>query len=248
MRPDLDNVKNLGCPGPVTAKRAGGNRPSAKKRKAGRSGAAKAAGHYHHGDLQKALVEASIQLIAEEGVSALTLRAVARRLGVSHAAPRHHFASKTELLAAVAMQGFEGLADALRQAGTGSSDPWERFEQMGIAYVRFAVEHPAHYRLMFGRELAEAPQPPMQDHWLTNPAGQLLLAVTAEAISTRKSADEEGFRTAAVAAWSLVHGLAMLWLDGPLRQMLGAAGSEEELDAIARSVVDLLVTAVAKGL
>lgn len=232
----------------MTAKRARAKRPSAKKKKAGRSSAAKVAGHYHHGDLRRALIETSIQLIAEEGVAALTLRAVARRLGVSHAAPRHHFASKLELLAAVAMQGFEALADALREAGTGSSDPWERSRQMGIAYVRFAVDHPAHYRLMFGREFAEGPQPPLQDHWLTNPAGQLLLEMTAEAIATGKDADEERIRTAAVMAWSLVHGVAMLWLDGPLRQMVGAEGSEEELDAIVGGVVDFLVTAVAKGL
>ena len=211
-----------------------------------RSRAAKAAGRYHHGNLRRALIETSIDLIAEEGVSALTLRGVARRLGVSHAAPGHHFVDKTELLAAVAAEGLAGLAEAQREATAGVSDPWDRFKRLGMAYVRFAVAHPSQFRLMIGGELAEASPPLLHDYW--NAGAQVLMEVAADAMSTRGETDEARVRTAAIAAWSLVHGLVMLRLDGPLRQLNGTEPSDEEFDAIARTVTEFVVTGVAAGL
>jgi AcrR family transcriptional regulator len=220
----------------------------ARQRKAGRSWAPKAAGRYHHGDLRRALIQASIELIAEKGVSALTLRGVARRVGVSHAASHHHFASKTELLAAVAMEGFEALAQAEREAAAATADPWDRFKAIGRAYLRFAVAHPAHFRVMFGRELVEGSQPPPEEQWVANPASRVLVEVATEAIATRGNADEERVRVAVIAAWSLVHGLAMLWLDGPLRQLSGLKAHHGEFDELARTITDFVVDAVARGL
>jgi AcrR family transcriptional regulator len=213
-----------------------------------RSRIAKAPGRYHHGELRRALVEASIELIGEAGVSALTLRGVARRVGVSHAAPRHHFADKTELLAAVAVEGFEALAEAQREAAARFTDPWDRYKALGIAYVRFAVAHRSQFRVMFGRELAEASPPPLRDYWSTNPAARIHMEAAAEAISSRGEADPERVRTAVIAAWSLVHGLAMLWLDGPLRQLTDSEANDEKFDAIALRVTDFVVDAVANAL
>jgi AcrR family transcriptional regulator len=171
---------------------------------------------------------------------------VARRLGVSHAAPRHHFADKTDLLAAIAIEGFEAFAKVQQEALDGIADPWDRFKCLGIAYIRFAIAHPSQFRVMFSRELAEASPPRLGDY--RKLAGQFLMDVAAEAMSTREEADEERVRIAAVGACSLVHGLVTLWLDGSLRYLTGIEPSEDEFDAIARAVTDFVVTAVARGL
>lgn len=184
---------------------------------------------YHHGDLRRALVEASIALIAEEGVSALSLRSVARRVGVSHAAPQHHFASKDDLLVAVAEEGFVALRRVLERAAARHEDPFERLAAAGVAYVGFAADHPAHFRVMFGPHIARARGMPDQ-------AGGVLLSASlavAEALG-----DPAAARTIGVAAWSLVHGLATLWLDGPLVM------SQRELRERAREVTSFVTHAL----
>src|SRR5690242_4627498 len=106
---------------------------------------------YHHGDLRRTLLEASLELIAESGLDALSLREVARRAGVSPGAPYHHFESREQLLTALAVDGFALLGEAMRSArdAAGAEDVIERFGAIGEAYVRFALAHPAHFRLMF---------------------------------------------------------------------------------------------------
>ena len=107
---------------------------------------------YHHGDLRNALVNIGVAMLAEEGVEALSLRGLARRAGVSHNAPYQHFADKDALLAAIAEQGFGLLADAIESSQTdaGTDSFRERLIAAGQGYVRFAIEHPHHFRLMFG--------------------------------------------------------------------------------------------------
>src|SRR5215213_4055244 len=107
--------------------------------------ASKDARPYHHGDLPRALLEAAVEAIAEVGPAAVSLRDLARRVGVSHAAPAYHFGDKAGLLTAVAADGFERLAATLRQAyqTTGS------FLEVGVAYVRFAVTHRAQLEVRF---------------------------------------------------------------------------------------------------
>ena len=113
---------------------------------------------YHHGDLRRALVEAAERILENEGPSALSLRAVAREAGVSAAAPYHHFKDKNELLAAIAQEGFELLAQAMREGAAHEEDPRRRLNALGVAYVRFARDNPALYNLMYSTSRERDPR------------------------------------------------------------------------------------------
>jgi AcrR family transcriptional regulator len=188
--------------------------------------ASKDARPYHHGDLPRALLEAAIQAIAEVGPAAVSLRDLARRAGVSHAAPAHHFGDKAGLLTAVATDGFERLAVTLRETyqTTGS------FLEVGVAYVRFAVNHRAHFEVMFRPELYHSDDPELVR--ARDAARALLYPPAAEAAN---SPDSGGDLRAGVAAWSLVHGLATLWLNHNLPPQLG-----DDPEQIAREVAQHL--------
>jgi AcrR family transcriptional regulator len=136
---------------------------------------------------------------------------LARRAGVSHAAPAYHFGDKAGLLTAVATDGFERLAATLRETyqTTGS------FLEVGVAYVRFAVTHRAHFEVMFRPELYHTDD---SDLVRARDAARSLLYPPAAALANRPGGDEV---RAAVAAWSLVHGLATLWLNRNLPPQLG---------------------------
>ncbi|MDQ0601168.1 AcrR family transcriptional regulator [Streptomyces canus] len=160
---------------------------------------------YHHGDLRRAILTAALDVIAADGPSALSLRDLARRAGVSHAAPAHHFGDRTGLLTAIAAEGFGLLATALREAPD--------LKEAGVRYVRFAREHPAHFQVMFSPGLLRA------DDLELSTARALTGDALREAVS---GVDPEGIepRLAGVAAWSLAHGFATLLLghnlDGPV--------------------------------
>ena len=173
--------------------------------------ASKDARPYHHGDLPRALLEAATQAIAEVGPAAVSLRDLARRAGVSHAAPAYHFGDKAGLLTAVATDGFERLAATLRETyqTTGS------FLEVGVAYVRFAVTHRAHFEVMFRPELYHTDDP---DLVRARDAARSLLYPPAADLANSPGGDEV---RAAVAAWSLVHGLVTLWLNRNLPPQLG---------------------------
>src|SRR5918993_945873 len=113
-------------------------------------------GRYHHGDLRRALLEAAVRTIDAEGVHRLTLRGVGAKLGVSRTALYRHFADKSALLAAVATEGFRTLRLHTQEAWDTRGGGREGLEAMGEAYVRFAVEHPSHYRVMFGGHVRNA--------------------------------------------------------------------------------------------
>jgi AcrR family transcriptional regulator len=103
---------------------------------------------YHHGDLRAAILTEAARLVAERGADRVSLRELAREAGVSHAAPAHHFIDRRGLFTALAAQGFELLAAALAEARP-------RFLAAALAYVRFAIEHPGHYRVMFDKSLLD---------------------------------------------------------------------------------------------
>lgn len=175
---------------------------------------------YHHGDLRQSLIDAAIALISEEGIGDLSLRQVARRAGVSHNAPYRHFEDKEALLAAVAGQGFQSLRAAMESAQqVMPSDSSQRLEAIGIAYVNFALAHPAYYRLMFGdyrcnfskySALAEAAQQSFMVLVIAIREGQVA--------GIFRSADPVDM---ARVAWSLVHGQSMLALDNKLQVKQG---------------------------
>lgn len=179
---------------------------------------------YHHGDLRAALLVAAVELIAERGVGKLSLRECARRAGVSHAAPYRHFANKDAVLNAIAQEGFEWLYDAGLRAMEGIEDARDRLDAYGVAYVRFAIEHPVHVRAMFTLQFEH---PGGEDKG--GPAFELLQKTAAEAAGS--DADPQH---AAVAAWALPHGLSMLILDGRIPQEHVA--DAEAVDALARAV------------
>jgi AcrR family transcriptional regulator len=170
--------------------------------------ASPAARRYHHGDLRRVLLEAAVEAIDEAGPAALSLRDLARRAGVSHAAPAHHFGDKAGLLTAVAADGFRLLAATLGDAyrATGS------FLEVGVAYARFAVTHRAHFEVMFRPELYRSDDPELAQ--ARDAARSLLYPPAAD------GSGGDDLR-AAVAAWSLVHGLITLWLNRNLPPQLG---------------------------
>ena len=162
---------------------------------------------YHHGDLRAALLTAAAGWLDAQGAETLTLRELARAAGVSHAAPYHHFASRDELLAGVAEQAFDRLADALAAAADGP-DAAPALLDIGEAYVREALAHPAQFRLMFGPLLARK-----AEHDGLRRAAERAFTVLLEAAT--RFAPERGLQIA-LAGWSLSHGAANLAIDGAL--------------------------------
>ncbi|RKN43461.1 TetR/AcrR family transcriptional regulator [Micromonospora endolithica] len=165
---------------------------------------------YHHGDLRRALLAAAVDGIGEAGPATLSLRDLARRAGVSHAAPAHHFGDKAGLLTAVAAEGFDLLAEALRAADGG-------LLELGVAYVGFAVEHRAHFDVMFRPDLHRPEDPDLRA--ARERSGAALRAGVASLPDRRPTADDPDGD--ALAAWSIVHGFATLWLAGVLPQEIG---------------------------
>jgi AcrR family transcriptional regulator len=186
---------------------------------------------YHHGDLSRALVEAARRILEAEGASALSLRAVAREAGVSPAAPYHHFKDKTELLEAVAHEGWETLGEAIAEARRSSSDAGEALGAIGLAYLHFARDNPALYRLMYAtsRDRTSMPEHAKEeDSGLANVQGALVAAGA-------DPNDELELQLATVASWCAVHGLAEMsnFKDfQPLKERMG--GDEAFLKGILR--------------
>lgn len=167
---------------------------------------------YHHGDLRSALVSAAERLLAERAGSAFTLREVARAAGVSHNAPYNHFADRQALLAAVAAQGFDALARAQRAALAPEPPATAAaLRAAARAYLAFAAENPARYRLMFSGELIGCAEPALRASGAE--AFGILSDLIAQAVAAGRFRPDPA-ATHALTAWALVHGLAMLVLDG----------------------------------
>jgi len=191
---------------------------------------------YHHGDLRQALLTTAEGLLAERGVEGFTLRECARRVGVSPAAPAHHFGNVTGLLTAIATLGFVGLAQAMDQAVSSDGTPQERLAAIGLAYIRFALAYPARFRVMFGRF------PLDQDDAELSRAGERtfrMLADTIAAQPARRGQLDEGGKADLVTAWSMVHGFAYLALDGQMPFVDGKR-RDEEIDRMAKAVTSVL--------
>ncbi len=171
---------------------------------------------YHHGNLRRALVDQAAQLASSEGVHAVSLRRVAAMAGVSHAAPYHHFKNKADLLFEVAEEGFRRLDAAMVRSARNYEYPEERLNAMGKAYVRFATKNPHYFRVMFRPELARSADPDPAS------AGQRAFTRLIDAIQRCQPemvplSDDHMLEV--LHAWTEVHGLASLWVDGALSRL-----------------------------
>ena len=194
---------------------------------------------YHHGDLKPALLRAAIELIAEVGPAAFTLREVARRAGISHNAPYRHFRDKDDLLAAVATEGFERLAKALAQARPGSAIPaakgragLSRLQMSGVAYVKFALRFPEHLLVMFDWPLARNRYPALAT--AGSHAFSILVGLVREAQQEGSLPPGDPILQARI-AWSMVHGVSKLAIGGRL-----PLASDGEVVRFAAQAIDAL--------
>ncbi|MFZ0015531.1 MAG: WHG domain-containing protein [Acidimicrobiia bacterium] len=172
---------------------------------------------YHHGNLRQALLDEAAGVLEREGADAISFRGLARALEVSHAAPGHHFTDRHELLAELAADGYRGLADALATAME-DEPPETWLRRAGEAYIGFGLANPERYRMMFASRLMAEECPERLE--IESTRAYLLLLQAAH----RKPPEDDPalyrVHTPELAAWSMVHGAVMLWLDGQLGESL----------------------------
>jgi AcrR family transcriptional regulator len=178
---------------------------------------------YHHGQLRTALLDAAEAMLAEGGLEAFTLRECARRAGVSHAAPAHHFGDARGLLSACAASGFVRLADTMERYAARAAGPVEAVRGVGQAYVDFALHHRALFQLMFRRDRLDP------DHAELKVAGKrtgdlLRRVIDALIVARDLPAEERGRRI--LLAWSLVHGYATLVLEDQCAGLFGLSAAQ----------------------
>jgi AcrR family transcriptional regulator len=190
---------------------------------------------YHHGDLPTTLRAATAELVAERGPRGFSLREVARRAGVSHAAPAHHFGDSRGLLTAVAVEGFTALADALTTAAAGSSDARGRLRACGRAYVATAMTYPGHYAVMIDTSIHDPDDPELATEGLRAFA-QLVAAIEAVRDTCNPELDIEA---ASTTCWATMHGLVVL---DPKMAMIAEKLGQEPVDIDTRvdHAVDLM--------
>lgn len=175
---------------------------------------------YHHGDLRNALLAATDALLAEHGAHGFSLREVARRAGVSHGAPAHHFPNKRALLAAYAAQSFEALLEGITERILRGPvrDARDILMAVGDGYVAYALAHPSRFEIMFRRDLFDPDSEEFQ------PVGERAfgaLASAVEACVAQGLLPAADARATIVQCWSMVHGFAALWNSGWLARHLG---------------------------
>jgi AcrR family transcriptional regulator len=183
---------------------------------------------YHHGDLRRALLDEASAVLEGSGVGALSMRDLARRLGVSHAAPGHHFEGRSGLLEELAADGYRLLADDLEAAMTGEPETWTN--KTGRAYVRFALSHPQRYRLMFTTGITQGEC----SERLANESSRAYMALLQSVYGDLSGIDPADYRLGPgeLRSWSLVHGAVMLWIDGQLEEATTEARFLELVDEI----------------
>jgi AcrR family transcriptional regulator len=188
---------------------------------------------YHHGDLRQALIDAAVELLHEKGAEALTLRAVARGAGVSQTAPYRHFTDRGALVGRVAEQAFARMGAAIERTVQHGQSGLPALQRGLAEYVRFAHEHPAEYRVMFGAELAGRDDMPELEA-----AALRVFGLLRDGIARLQQGGliGEGDPTLmAITAWATLHGLVMLSLDGQ------TAVTGRSIDTLVDAASDLLL-------
>jgi AcrR family transcriptional regulator len=158
---------------------------------------------YHHGDLRRAIVEAALELIKESGIQSLSLREIARRIGVTPAAPYHHFKDRGELLLQIGMQGYGHLLHLLEQAAASGAE--DECEAEFRAYLRFAQEHAGVYAVMFSAELVR-----YDDSARVKTIADRCFALVCASVARSRKLPEKMSAEAAISSWALLHGLVVL--------------------------------------
>jgi AcrR family transcriptional regulator len=191
---------------------------------------------YHHGDLRRALLEEALRTIEAHGVESLTLRTVGERLGVSRTALYRHFSDKQALLATVGREGFRLLRLTLVEAWEQHDRGRAGLDAMGLAYVTFAAAHPSHYRVMFGRFLESCEKDAEFIAEATSAFQVLVDALVEQQQAGLVRRDDPLIQARMI--WSLVHGMAMLVIDGQLR------GTDERGEALNRYAFERIRDAI----
>jgi AcrR family transcriptional regulator len=192
---------------------------------------------YHHGDLKSAVLAAAEKLLEAEGVDALTLRAVARMVGVSHTAPKNHFGDLEGLLSELAAVGYRRFGAALTAAmDDAGADPRQRLRAMGLAYVAFARAYPNLFVLMYRSDRLDMNAPGLRGA-IEGTRQSLRNATTSAAPGVPLAPLQLAAR--ATASWALVHGFAMLLLDGRLRHTLASLPGDPDANALLEAVLDV---------
>ncbi len=198
-----------------------------------KAGAPARAEPYHHGDLRAALLKAAGKVLEAQGPEALSLRDIARQIGVSHNAPYRHFATREALLGAVATEGFRELGAAMARARAGAGGGTDSLDRMGLAYIEFALERPQRFRLMFGGAKGQSSE--------LDASAKAAFVALGGAAGTRFGSTPN---LAAVRAWAFVHGIAHLLLDRQIKAVLMGGRTPLQFAAL---LLDQAGTTVAPG-
>jgi AcrR family transcriptional regulator len=185
---------------------------------------------YHHGDLRAALLQAAEEILRSEGMQGLTLRAVARRAGVSHTAPAPHFGDLTGLLSELAALGFRRYNARLAAA---YAEPGARTPNVAVAhaYVSFARDNPALFLLMFRPERLDYTRPALREA-LDDARAQLMRTAEVAAVAPERGAPDLAAIGRAAGNWAVVHGFALLLIDGLLGPFLESPACGGDMDAL----------------
>lgn len=193
---------------------------------------------YHHGDLARALLRATGELIEEEGLEAFTLRACARRAGVSHAAPAHHFRDRAGLLSAYAATVFRDMtAQGQARIAAVGANPYARLKAVGLSYIDFAIQRPGAFRLVFRCESLDKDNPVLRE------ASDECFALLADVVGSLTPPERRSqVFLYSMLAWSVVHGFAHLWLEGNFNQVFCHHSNEPDVqaDILANRILDLM--------
>ena len=198
---------------------------------------------YHHGELRDALIEAATGIIREQGIEGFSLREAARRAGVSPGAPAHHFKTAKGLLTEVALLGYRELGQyltAVEQTGDAASD----IAGISLAYVRFALDHPGVFRLMFRNDLVDRGDPRYEG---TSMSTFQPFAQAANAYRRTEGMDRIEERAALFAVWSAIHGMAHLVLEEKVNGLFGVASSKEWVESHLPTVLKAIWHTHARG-
>ena len=196
--------------------------------------------NYHHGDLRSALLEAALHIINDQGPRQLTIREVARKAGVSHTAPYRHFANKDDLIVAVVKQGFELMRQTMQaEKAAAEQDPVSQFAASGMAYVEFALQHSAYYRIMHSGDLLSSTGQHSLQHTGTETFAEMVADIkTCQGLGIVRPGDPT---LQALTILSTIHGFVTLVIDNRVNALLG------DTYQIAQ-IRDAILTAIFEGL